>query len=321
MKEPVKVAVLDDYQGVATEMADWSILDARAEVTVFRDHLSDERAVVERLRPFDCICVMRERTPMSAQILGKLPNLKLIASTGARNASIDLVAAKARGITVCNTGYNRHANGAAELTWALILGLLRNLPGENASMRSGGWQVSVGGDLTGKTMGVLGLGQIGTSVTRVARAFGMEVIAWSQNLTREKAEERGARLVTKEELFREADIVTIHLVLGPRTRGLVGAAELALMKPESYLINTSRGPIVDENALLDALRRRTIAGAAVDVYDVEPLPASHPFRTLDNLLTTPHIGFVTRNTYRTFYRDTVENIAAWLDGKPIRVVE
>ena len=315
----IKVAVLDDYQGVALKMADWSALKGRADVTVFRDHLSDPGAVVERLRPFDVVCIMRERTPLPGSILEKLPNLKLIASTGPRNASVDVAAARARGITVCAT--RSAPNGAAELTWGLILSLIRNLPAESASMRAGGWQVSVGGDLDGKTIGILGLGRIGARTSKVARAFGMNVIAWSQNLTREKAEEQGARLVSKEELFREADIVTVHLVLSDRTRGIVGAPELKLMKPTAYLVNTSRGPLVDEGALIDALRTRTIAGAALDVYEIEPLPESHPFRSLDNLLATPHVGFVTKDAYELFYRETVENVVAWLDGKPIRVVE
>lgn len=319
--KPVKVAILDDFQGAALEMADWSPLKERAEITRFRDHLADPAAVVERLRPFDVLCVMRERTPLRASILEQLPNLKLIATTGHRNASIDVAFARSRGITVSCTGpAARGGNGAAELTWALILGIVRHLPAELASMRNGGWQVSIGGDLKDSTIGVLGLGHIGGTTARVARAFGMNVIAWSQNLTRERAEQQGARLVTKEELFREADLVTVHLVLSDRTRGIVGARELGLMKPTAYLVNTSRGPLVDEAALIDALRSRRIAGAALDVYDVEPLPESHPFRTMDNVVATPHVGFVTEGTYESFYRDTVENVVAWLDGSPIRVM-
>ena len=319
--EPVKVAILDDYQGVALEMADWSPLEGRAEITRFRDHISDPVALVQRLKPFDVLCVMRERTPLPGSILEQLPNLKLITSTGARNASIDMVSAGARGITVCGTGpAARGGNGAAELTWALILGIIRHLPAEAASVRGGGWQVSIGGDLKGQTIGILGLGHIGGTTARVARAFGMNVIAWSPNLTPERAEEHGARLVTKEELFRESDIVSIHLVLSSRTRGIVGAPELRLMKPTAYLVNSSRGPLVDEAALIEALRSRAIAGAALDVYDTEPLPESHPFRSLDNVLATPHVGFVTEGTYQTFYGHTVENIAAWLDGTPVRVI-
>ena len=315
---PVKIAVLDDYQGVALRMADWSTLGETVDITVFRDHLADPAAVVERLKPFEVVCVMRERTPLARSIIEQLPNLKLIASTAPRNASIDLAAAKERGITVCGTGYTPHA--AAELTWALILALVRHLPAEAASLRSGQWQVSVGGDLAGKTMGVLGLGRIGARIAKVACAFGMEVIAWSHNLTNELAHQHGARLVSKHELFRAADILTIHLVLSPRTKGIAGEAELQLMKPTSYLINTSRGPLVDESALIAALRRRRIAGAALDVYDIEPLPESHPFRSLDNVIATPHVGFVTQETYKVFYRDTVENIAEWLSGTPLRVL-
>lgn len=320
---PVTVAVLDDYQGVALQMADWSVLQGRADVRVFRDHLSEPDTVVARLLPFDVVCVMRERTPLTRSILEQLPKLKLIASTGTRNASIDLAAAKAHGITVCGTGFNPahpNSNSTAELTWALILAMVRHVPTESALVRRGGWQTSIGGDLEGKTLGVLGLGRIGGSVAKIAGAFGMQVTAWSQNLTHETAEKHGARLVDKDELFREADIVTIHLVLSDRTRGIVGARDIQLMKPSAYLVNTSRGPLVDEAALIDALRRRRIAGAALDVYDTEPLPADHPFRSLDNVLATPHIGFVTQDTYETFYRQTIEIIMAWLDGKPIRVM-
>jgi phosphoglycerate dehydrogenase-like enzyme len=317
--KPVQVAILDDYQGVALQSADWSPLQGKANITVFRDHLSDSAALVERLKPFDVVCVMRERTPLTRAILEQLPNLKLIASTAFRNASIDMAAAKERGITVCKTGYSAH--GAIELTWALILAILRNIPAEVASLRTGQWQVAVGGDLEGKIIGLVGLGNIGARIAKIALAFGMNVIAWSQNLTRESAEKHGALLVSKEELFRTADIVTIHLVLSPRSKGIVGASELGLMKPIAFLVNTSRGPLVDENALIDALKNRSIAGAALDVYDTEPLPASHPFRTLDRLLATPHIGFVTNETYKIFYRDTVENIAAWLSGAPVRVSE
>ncbi len=315
--KPIQVAILDDYQGVALQSADWEKLQDKANITVFRDHLSDSDAVVKRLKPFDVVCIMRERTPLTRAILEQLPNLKLIASTGSRNASIDLSAAEERGIMVCNTGYTSH--GAIELTWALILGILRNVPAEFASVQKGEWQISVGGDLKGKTIGLVGLGSIGARMAEIAQAFGMGVIAWSQNLTRESAEKHGAQLVTKEELFRLADIVTVHLVLSPRSKGIVGTAELTLMKPTAFLINTSRGPLVDESALIDALQNQTIAGAALDVYDVEPLPESHPFRSLDRLLVTPHVGFVTTETYKIFYQDTVENIAAWLSGRPVRV--
>jgi phosphoglycerate dehydrogenase-like enzyme len=315
---PVAVAVLDDYQGVALEMADWSPLKNRTAVTVFRDHLSAGEAVVERLKPFDVVCVVRERTPLPRAILKELPKLRLIASVTMRNASIDMAAAKELGMTVCGT--RSPSQGAPVLTWALILAIVRNLPAELTSVRDGGWQVKVGEDLRDKTLGILGLGKIGAAVGSVGQAFGMNVIAWSQNLTQQTAAERGARLVTKEELFRTADIVTTHLVLSDRTRGIVGAAELALMKPSSYLVNTSRGPLVDEAALIDVLQNHRIAGAALDVYDVEPLPEDHPFRSMSNVLATPHIGFVTRETFKMFYGDTVENISAWLQGTPIRVL-
>jgi phosphoglycerate dehydrogenase-like enzyme len=315
--KPVQVAILDDYQGVALQSADWSTLKGKAEITVFRHRASDSSALVERLKPFEVVCVMRERTPLTRSIIEQLPYLKLIASTAFRNASIDLAAANERGITVCNTGYTSH--GAIELTWALILAIMRNIPAEFASVRRGQWQISVGGDLEGKTIGVLGLGNIGARIAKIAQAFGMKILAWSQNLTRESAEKHGALLVSKEELFRAADIVTVHLVLSSRTKGIIGAAEIGWMKPTAYLVNTSRGPLVDENALIDALQNRAIAGAALDVYDIEPLPASHPFRSLDRLLVTPHIGFVTNETYKIFYRDTVENITAWLSGAPVRV--
>jgi phosphoglycerate dehydrogenase-like enzyme len=317
VKNPINVAVLDDYQGVALNMADWSALKDKAEITVFRDHLSDPDRVVERLRPFDVVCVMRERTPLPRLILEQLPNLKLICSTGSINASIDVAAAKEKGITVCGTRYTSH--GAAEFTWALILAMVRNVAAESRSLRAGQWQTSIGGDLEGKTIGLMGLGRLGSATAKVALAFGMKVIAWSQNLTREVAEDRGARLVSKEDVLREADILSIHLVLSRRTKGIVGAPEIALMKPTAYLVNTSRGPVVDEQALIDALRNRTIAGAALDVYDTEPLPELHPFRSLDNVLATPHVGYVTKRTYELFYRDTVENIAEWLIGKPVRV--
>ena len=310
---PVQVAILDDYQGVALQSADWSLLEGQANITVFRDHLSDSTALVERLKPFDVLCVMRERTPLTRAIFEQLPNLKLIASTGMRNASIDLAAAKDRGITVCHTGYSAH--GAIEHTWALILALLRHIPAEFASVQRGEWQISIGGDLDGKTMGLVGLGSIGAKIAKIAHAFGMNVLAWSQNLTREVAEEHGALLVSKEELFSISDIVSIHLVLSPRTKGIVGQTEIGLMKPTAYLVNTSRGPLVDENALVEALKTQSIAGAALDVYDIEPLPVSHPFRSLDRLLVTPHIGFVTKETYKIFYGDTVTNIAAWLAGR------
>ena len=315
-QELVKIAVLDDYQNVALSMADWSVLDGRASVTVFNDHLADPDAVVARLEPFDVVCVMRERTPMTRAVILRLPRLRLIASTAPRNASIDLEAAGERGIKVVHTGY--FSSPTIELTWALILASARSLVAEAASLRGGGWQHHVGDDLTGKTLGVLGLGNIGGAVAKIGTAFGMKVIAWSQNLTAERAAAAAAALVTKEDLFRQADFLTIHLVLSDRTRGLIGAKELALMKPTARLVNTSRGPIVVEADLIATLRNGKIAGAALDVFDQEPLPPDHPYRSLPNLLATPHIGYVSHDLYTRFYRDTVDNIRQWLDrqGRP-----
>jgi phosphoglycerate dehydrogenase-like enzyme len=309
----VKVAVLDDYQGVALRLADWSALRSRAEVTVFDDHLANADAVVERLRPFDVVCVMRERTPLPRAVLERLPNLKLIASTGKRNASIDVDAADERGIAVVHTSYI--SAPTVELTWALILAGARHLVSEHASLRAGGWQRSIGDDLAGKTLGLLGLGSIGSQVAKVGLAFGMRVIAWSQNLTAQRAADVGAKLVSKQDLLREADVVSVHLVLSARTRGLIGAPEFSLMKPSARLVNTSRGPLVEEAALLSALANRQIAGAAIDVFDSEPLPAQHPFRHIEHMLATPHIGYVSRGLYERFYGDTVANILAWLEAR------
>src|SRR3984893_7714994 len=269
-QEPFRIAVLDDYQNVAISLADCAVLDARATVTVFNDHLADSDAVVERLQPFDIVCVMRERTPMTRSIIERLPKLRLIASTATRNASIDLKAADERGVQIAHTGYT--SAPTTVLTWALILGSTRNLVAENTSLRGGGWQQSVGDDMAGRTLGVLGLGNIGGAVAKIGNAFGMKVIAWSQNLTTERAAEAGATLVSRDELFREADVVSIHLVLSGRTRGLVGVAELALMKPTAPLVNTPRGPIVVEADLVAALKGETIAGAGIDVFDREALP-------------------------------------------------
>lgn len=307
----MKIAILDDYQNKSLELADWSEVKKHAEVTVFNDHLSDQTSVIKRLQPFDIICVMRERTPMTAAILENLPQLKLIVSTGSRNASIDAETCANKNITILHTNY--FATPTIELTWALILSIARNIPSENASLKANGWQQKIGTDLHGKTLAVLGLGNIGTQVAVIAKAFGMNVIAWSQNLTVEKAQEAGVTLVSKEELFKQADFLSVHLVLGPRSKGLVGDAELALMKPTAFLINTSRGPIVDENALISAIRSMSIAGAAIDVYDQEPLQKDHPYRSLESVLATPHIGYVSQNLYKTFYSDTVKNILTWLN--------
>jgi phosphoglycerate dehydrogenase-like enzyme len=312
-QERFRVAVLDDYQNVALSLADWSALVGRATVTVFNDHLADAAALVERLHPFDIVCVMRERTPMTRGIIERLPKLRLIASTATQNASIDLKAAEERGVQVVHTGYT--SAPTVELTWALILASARNLVAENASLRRGGWQQSIGDDMAGQTLGVLGLGNIGGAVAQIGNAFGMKVIAWSENLATERAAEVGATRVSKDELFKEADIVTIHLVLSRRTRGLVGATELALMKPTARLINTSRGSIVIEADLIAALKNKKLTGAAIDVFDQEPLPLDHPFRAVPNLLATPHIGYVSRGLYARFYQDTVGNICRWLDEK------
>src|SRR6266481_2225987 len=306
-----KIAVLDDYQNVALKMADWSALSQRAEITVFNDHVADPSALVERLMPFDVVCVMRERTPLPRNVIDRLPNLKLIASTGPGNASIDVAAAGDHGIAVVHTGYR--SDPTIEFTWALILASARHIVTESTSVRSGGWQQTVGTDLRGKTLGVLGLGRVGSQVARVGSAFGMNLIAWSQNMTPEDAKAAGAILVSKDQLFEQSDILTIHVVLSNRTRGLVGAPELERMKPTARLINASRVPIVEEQALISVLKNKQIAGAAIDVFDIEPLPPSHPFRTLENVLATPHIGYVSHGLYKTFYEDTVSNIRKWLD--------
>ena len=308
----MNVAILDDYQKVALRLADWSGVRRHAEISVFNDHVADSSAVVERLRPFDVICVMRERTPLTRDILQQLPNLRLIASTGPRNASIDSQAAADFGIVVTATGYD--STPTIEFSWSLILASMRGIDREAASLKAGGWQTGLGSNLRGKALGVVGLGNIGREVARIGVAFGMKVIAWSQNLTEEKASAAGATLVDKPTLFREADVVTLHLVLSGRTRGLIGASEFALMKPTARFVNTSRAPIVDEAALTEALLARRIAGAAVDVFEVEPLPPDHPFRKLDNVLATPHIGYVTEDLYRTFYADAAVNIATWLEA-------
>lgn len=303
--------MLDDYQNVALETADWSPVSSRADITVFDDHIFDPDELVTRLAPFDVIMVMRERTPLPRSIIERLPRLKMIASTGPFNAAIDMAAAEDHGIHVGTTGGS--VASTVELTWALILAGARDLVAETASVRDGGWQVSVGRELSGRVLGVLGIGRIGARVARIGEAFGMRVIAWSQNLTAEAAAAAGAQYVDREELFASADVLTIHLKLSERSTGLVGAEELALMKPTALLVNTSRGPIVEEAALVEALQARSIAAAALDVFDREPLPPEHPFRTLANVTATPHIGYVADRPYRIFYRDAVAAISEWLD--------
>lgn len=313
-----KIAVLDDYQHVAMQLGDWKSLPSGCEVTVFNDHLADEAAVAGRLRDFDVICAMRERTPFPRSLLTKLPKLKLLVTTGARNASFDMAAATELGIVVSGTGGS--AAGTAELTFGLMLSLLRQIPQEDTATHSGLWQTTLGVELEGKTLGVIGLGRLGSRVATVAHAFGMHIIAWSQNLTKERATEFGAKLVSKDELLSTADVITIHLVLSDRTRALIGARELALMKPTAYLINTSRGPIVQEAPLVEALEQKKLAGAALDVYDVEPLPAGHPYLQAPNLLLTPHLGYVTREGYKPFFEQTVEDVKSYLVGEPLRVI-
>jgi phosphoglycerate dehydrogenase-like enzyme len=313
-----RVAILDDYQNVALQMADWGSLPKDVEVRVFQDHLKDEDSLVGRLKDFDIVMAMRERTAFPRSVFARLPNLKLLTTTGMRNAAIDMQAASDHGVTVCGSGGVVYPT--AELTWGLILALLRHIPREDRSVRGGRWQVSMGVDLNGKTLGVIGLGNLGSQVATVGKAFQMNVIAWSQNLTAERATSLGAKLVSKDELLAQSDIVSIHLVLSERTRGLVGARELGLMKPTAYLINSSRGPIVDEDALAEVLKHKKIAGAGLDTFGDEPLPLDHPFRHLDNTVITPHIGYVTEDTYKIFFAHTVENIKAFLDGTAIRVI-
>ena len=308
--EKFKIAILDDYQQLALEIADWSTIKELTEVTVFSDHISEEQALIARLLPFDVICIMRERTPITRTILNQLPQLKLIVSTGLRNLSLDEKTAEELGITIKHTSYTD--SGAAEMTWALLMAISRNIPLENQNLKNGRWQTTIGMDLTKKTIGIIGLGGIGSKIARYAKAFNMKVIAWSANLTAERAEEGGAQLVSKEELFRLSDFISIHLVLSDRSRGIVGKNDLKLMKPTAYFINTSRGPLVDEPAMIEILQERKIAGAALDVFDIEPLPEDHPYRRLDNMLATPHIGYVTRDTYQLFYDDTVSHILEWL---------
>lgn len=315
----LNVAVLDDYHGVALQMADWGALAPDCRVQVFADHLTDLDALADRLRDFEIITCMRERTPFGRDLLGRLPNLRLLVTTGMRNAAIDLEAATDRGVIVCGTAGGPESP-PAELTWGLILALVRRIPREDAATRLGHWGTTVGMSLENKVLGVLGLGRLGAAVARAGVAFGMSVIAWSQNLTPERAAQCGATLVSKDELFTRSDVLTIHVQLSERTRGLVGARELASMKRTAYLVNTARGPIVDETALVRALQTRSIAGAGLDVFDQEPLPPDHPFKQLDNTVLMPHAGYVTEDQYRVRYRDTVEDIAAYLRGAPLRIL-
>ena len=314
------IAVLDDFQNVALKMADWSALQRDHRISVFNTHVgTDEAAIASALSGFEVISIMRERTPFPASLLAKLPKLKLLITTGHYNAAIDTAACKARGITVCGAGASGQAT--SELAFGLMLALARNIPFEAHAMRSGAvWQTTVGRNIQGKTLGIIGLGRLGGQMARFGKAFGMPVIAWSQNLTAEKALTGDAELVSKDDLLRRSDVISIHTRLSERTLGLIGAREFGLMKPTAYLINTSRGPIVEEAALLAALRDGRIAGAGLDTFDVEPLPLDHPLRREPRALLTPHLGYVTEETYRSFYPGIVAAIEAWLAGAPINVI-
>ncbi|MFM1813985.1 MAG: hypothetical protein RLZ98_680 [Pseudomonadota bacterium] len=314
----MRIAIIDDYQGVALECADWSRVQAGHEIQVFRKPFASEEELVATLSGFEVICVMRERTGFPKQVIDRLHGLKFIATPGMANAAIDMQAAKDRGIVV--SGGTSPGHCTSELTFALLIAIARQLHVQHESVRKGGWQVGLGGELRGKTLGIIGLGRLGEQVAGYAKAFNMNLIAWSQNMTGERAAACGARLVTKDELFRQSDYITIHLKLSARTTDLVTTRELGLMKPTAYIINTSRGPIINESALLQALHSGTIAGAGLDVFDVEPLPVDHPMRTAPRVLLTPHVGYVTRDNYRIFYGGIVESLEAWLGGKPIRIV-
>ena len=314
----MKLAVLDDYQATAKDLGDWSQLPPGTEVEYFHDHISDENQLVERLKDFDLVMGMRERTPFTRSILSRLPRLRLLITTGRRNASFDIEAATELGIPVCGT--NGTGEGPTEFTWGLIISLLRHIHEEDQRSREGSWGTTVGVGLKGKTLGLLGLGHIGSLVARVGAAFDMNIIAWSQNMTAERAEECQATLVDKQTLFKNADILSVHLVLSDRSRGIVAAPELALMKPTAFLVNISRGPIVDEKALVDALQRKAIAGAALDTFDVEPLPIDHPLFKTPNTLICPHLGYVTEESYRAFYAGVIENIRAFTSGEPVRMI-
>ena len=316
---PLRCAILDDYQNVALTMADWSKVAGDIDITVFNDHLGAADKVVAALKDFAIVCAMRERTAFPRAVIEALPNLKLLITTGMRNASIDLEAAKAKNVVVCGTP--AFGNATAALAVGLMLELARRIGYENARLKAGAaWQTTIGLDLEGQTLALLGLGRLGTKVAQIGKVLGMHPIAWSQNLTADKCRDAGVDYVDRDDLFRRADFLSIHLQLSSRTRGLIGARELGLMKPSAYLVNTSRGPIIDEAALIAALRDRRIAGAALDVFDTEPLPLDHPFRKLDNVVITPHLGYVVAQNYRAFFGGMVEDIRAFLDGAPVRVL-
>ena len=314
-----KLAILDDYQGIALELADWSVLPNNIEITVFRDTLADIESVAERLETFEILAAMRERTPFPRPLFEKLPNLKLLVTTGMRNGAIDMQAAADHGVTVCGTSGNTEST--VEMIWALIQAVVRGLPQQDKAAREGKWQTEVGWTLAGRTIGLVGLGRLGARTSAIANFFNMRVIAWSQNLTAERALECGAELVSKQELFKRSDVVSIHLLLSRRTRGLITADDLIFMKPDAYLVNTSRGPIIEETALIDVLRAGRIGGAALDVFDREPLPNDHPFLGLDNVIISPHMAYVTEENLKEFYSETVEDIVSWLNGDPIRILK
>jgi phosphoglycerate dehydrogenase-like enzyme len=314
----VQIAVIDDWQDVARDVVDWSVLDSLGEVTFEHDYPANNATLAERLGRYRVICVMRERTRFDEDLLKRLPNLKLLVTGGMRNAALDMQAAAKLGIKVCGTDSYKHA--APELTWALIMAATRNLVNEANSLRAGHWQQGLGGDLHGKTLGILGLGSIGQRVAQFGQVFGMKVIAWSENLTAERAQQVGVTYVSKQALFEQADVLSVHLVLSERSRGLVDAQALGWMKSTALLVNTARGPIVDEAALIKALQKQLIAGAALDVFEEEPLPDMHPFRTLDNVLATPHVGYVSRQNYEQFFSQMIEDIQAWVAGSPIRLL-
>jgi phosphoglycerate dehydrogenase-like enzyme len=318
----MRLSILDDYQGVALDMADWAPIKSRGvEIAVERYPFVDEDAAVRALAQSELVAAMRERTQFPRSLVDRLPKLKLLITTGMRNASFDMAALKDRGVTVCGTGGPGGGNeDTAELAWGLILGAMRRIAEDHQLMRQGGWQTRIGHRVAGKTLGLLGLGRLGSAVARVGLAFGMKAIAWSQNLTAERSREQGVERVEKDELFRRSDILSVHLVLSPRSRGLVGAREIGLMKPSAILVNTSRGPICDTDAIIAALKEGRLAYAGFDVYDKEPLAADHPLRTAPNVILTPHIGYVTDENYRSSYPQIVENVAAFLDGKPVRVI-
>jgi len=316
----VRAAILDDYQNVAMAFADWSPIAKDVEIKVFNKPFGSQDEAIKALQGFAVVVGMRERTPFPRKVVEALPDLKLLITTGARNNSFDMKACAERGVTVCGTG--AAGSPTTGIAFGLMLELTRRIGFENARLKAGApWQTTIGRDLEGLTLGILGLGKLGQRSAAVGKAFGMKTITWSQNLTEEKAKAAGADYVSKDDLFRNADFVTIHLVLSERSRDLVGAKELGLMKKSAYLINTSRGPIVDEKALIAVLQSKSIAGAGLDVFDIEPLPLDHPFRKMDNIVITPHLGYVSEQNYRKYFPDIVEDIRAWLDGKPVRVIE